>query len=442
MVSVNTPVVVQKNQAGDLPRFHLLEEWLSWQEALHFTAIDLGLDRVRTVAERMGLLNPSFTVVSVAGTNGKGSSVTMLESMLRHSGYRTGKYSSPHLIKYNERICVDGESANDELICSAFSRIDNARKEISLTYFEFGTLAALDIFQRSEVDIAVLEVGLGGRLDAVNILDADAALVTSIDIDHENWLGSNRESIALEKAGIFRNKVPAVCSDPYPPDSLVDYANSTGAYLQLLDHDYHYSSSEDSWNWQSADVAYHDLAKPSVYDDCQMQNAAGVLKLLDMISEKFPITEEAIKNGLQGFRLEGRFQVVPSVVPYILDVAHNSQSARLLANNLKKLATGGTTHCVVGMLKDKSHETIFKELSSIVDLWYIVDLDSERAEKAENLMEKLDASVDAANVRKHINVADSLHYLAKHARAGDRIVVTGSFLTVRDALLYLHPDSR
>ncbi|NKB38309.1 MAG: bifunctional tetrahydrofolate synthase/dihydrofolate synthase [Gammaproteobacteria bacterium] len=442
MISVNTPVVVQKNQTDNLARFESLEDWLSWQEALHFTAIDLGLDRVRTVAERMGLLEPSFAVLSVAGTNGKGSSVTMLESILRRSGYRTGKYTSPHLIKYNERICVDGESVNDDLICSAFARIDNARKEISLTYFEFGTLAALDIFQRSKVDIAVLEVGLGGRLDAVNILDADAALVTSIDIDHENWLGSDRESIALEKAGIFRNNSPAVCSDPCPPDCIAEYANSIGTDLQLLGHDYHYSTNTDSWSWRSKSLVYNELVRPSLHDDCQMQNAAGVLKLFDMISEKFTVTEEAIKSGLQEFRLEGRFQIIPSVVPYILDVAHNAQSARMLANNLRKLATGGTTHCIVGMLKDKNHETIFKELSSIVDIWYIVDLDSERAEKAEKLMEKIVASVNVAKVRNYNSVKNTLDYLAGHAKAGERIVITGSFLTVRDALLYLHSDLR
>jgi dihydrofolate synthase/folylpolyglutamate synthase len=366
----------------------------------------------------------------------------MLELVLRRSGYRTGKYTSPHLINYNERICVDGENVNDELICSAFARVDKARDEISLTYFEFGTLAALDIFQRNEVDIAVLEVGLGGRLDAVNILDADAALVTSIDIDHENWLGSDRESIASEKAGIYRCNVPAVCSDPNPPDSLVNYAKSIGSELRLLNHDYHYSSTADSWNWQSHSVSYSDLVKPSVHDECQMQNAAGALMLLEMISEKFSITEEAIKSGLQDFRLEGRFQIIPSVVPYILDVAHNSQSARMLANNLNKLATEGTTHCIVGMLKDKNHETTFIELSSIVDAWYIVDLDSERAEKADNLMDKLSASVQAEKVRKHVDVSDALEYLASHAKAGDRIVITGSFLTVRDALLYLHSDLR
>lgn len=214
-------------------RFQTLTEWLEWQESLHFTAIDLGLDRCLSVAEKLELLAPRHTVISVAGTNGKGSSAKMLESILRASGYKTGCYTSPHLIRYNERVQINGEEVSDDKLCESFNRIDRARGNISLTYFEFGTLAALDIFQHAEVDVAILEVGLGGRLDAVNCVDADAALVTSIDIDHVDWLGSDRESIGREKAGIYRASAPAICSDSNPPKSLLKYAENLGASLFL-----------------------------------------------------------------------------------------------------------------------------------------------------------------------------------------------------------------
>ncbi|MEE9551556.1 MAG: Mur ligase family protein, partial [Gammaproteobacteria bacterium] len=247
-------------------RFQTLAEWLAWQESLHFTAIELGLDRCLSVADTLGLLQPNYTVISVAGTNGKGSSVAMLESILRHAGYKTACYTSPHLVRYNERIQIKGEEVTDKALCKAFDRIDKARGDISLTYFEFGTLAALDIFQRSGIDIAILEVGLGGRLDAVNCLDADIALVTSIDIDHENWLGSDRESIAREKAGIFRTSRPAICSDPNPPDSLLRYADSQDTPLYLQDHDYKYQITKDTWLWQTDSIRYANLPKPDLYN--------------------------------------------------------------------------------------------------------------------------------------------------------------------------------
>ena len=441
MASVHTPIAVETGRDIESPRFNSLADWLDWQEGLHFTAIDLGLGRVRRVAEKMGLLKPDFAVVSVAGTNGKGSSVTMLEMILGRSGYKTGKYTSPHLLRYNERICLDGKSVEDELICAAFDRVDRARGDVSLTYFEFGTLAALDIFQGAGVDIAILEVGLGGRLDAVNILDADACLVTSIHIDHENWLGSDRESIGAEKAGIFRPGTAAVCSDPNPPESIISHARAIGADLQLLGPDYQFTTNESNWSWHSGDSEYTGLERPSIYDECQTQNAAGVLKLLDTIKQRFPLNEDAITTTFQDFRLEGRFQVIPSVVPYVLDVAHNCESSTMLAENLRKLPATGTTHCILGMLRDKNHQPVFRALSSVVDSWHLVDLDSERAESAANLEKVLISFDSSADIQIQKNVVSALKYLEGHASPGDRIVITGSFLTVRDALLYLSPES-
>jgi len=437
MGTVNTTLLNNDVEDAHSPRFDTLQEWLSWQEGLHFTAIELGLDRCRSVAQRMGLLEPGFGVISVAGTNGKGSSVTMLDTILRRSGYRTGKYTSPHLLRYNERICIDGSEASDVMLCSAFDRIDRARGEISLTYFEFGTLAALAVFQQIGVQIAIMEVGLGGRLDAVNILDADAALITSIDVDHENWLGSDRDSVGREKAGIFRTNKPAVCSDPQPPVSIINYANEIGVKLELMDNDYNYEVNGTAWNWQSGPSRYHALAKPSINNDCQIQNAAGVLMLLKTIAHQFPVNYDAVTTSMRDFRLNGRFQVVPGEVSYVLDVAHNRQAARLLVSNLKKLPVKGLTYCVVGMLKDKHHELFFSELSTIVDIWYVVDIDSERAAKASLLKEKLTKATGSQTVTEFIALNKALDFASHRAHADDRILITGSFLTVRDAILWL-----
>lgn len=437
---MNTSFLTGNVEEACAPRFYTLQEWLSWQEGLHFTAIDLGLDRCRSVAERMGLLEPEFTVISVAGTNGKGSSVTMLDMILRRSGYLTGLYTSPHLLRYNERICIEGCEASDAMLCSAFNRIDQTRGDISLTYFEFGTLAALEVFHQAGIQVAIMEVGLGGRLDAVNILDADAALITSIDIDHENWLGYDRNSVGREKAGIFRTHKPAVCSDPEPPTSITDYASEIGVKLELMNKDYSVEIIGDAWNWQSGSLRYHALARPSVYNDAQIQNAAGVLMLLKSISERFPVSYDAVTMTMKDFRLNGRFQIVPAEIPYILDVAHNRQSAQLLARNLKKLAVAGLTHCVVGMLKDKNHASIFRELSAIVDIWYVVDLDSGRSAKASMLIEMLNKIITPRGVHEFESVNKALDYASEHAQVGDRIVITGSFLTVRDAILWLELD--
>lgn len=418
-------------------RFNRLEKWLDWQESLHFTAIELGLERCRRVADNMGLLKPSYNVISVAGTNGKGSSITLLDKILRNADYKVGRYISPHLLKYNERICINGEEVSDAELCESFDRIDRARGDISLTYFEFGTLAALDLFRQHNVELAILEVGLGGRLDAVNVLDADVALITSIDIDHQQWLGDNRESIAREKAGIFRNKALAICSDPNPPQSLLDCADALGTPLSIAGRDYSYSSNNDTWSWQTKDLFLDELPRPMQYCDFQLQNAAGVLKVLDEIEHDYPVSVENIKQGLASFRLNGRMQIIPGKVAKILDVAHNSQSVKALVDNLKAIPCVGQTHLLVGMLKDKDHPEVLKVLSEIADSWSIVTLSQDRGCDAKTLLSDLGVLGIKDNVSEFKDVEDALEQLHQSSKSGDRIVVTGSFLTVGAALRFL-----
>lgn len=423
-------------ESGQL-RFNRLEKWLEWQESLHFTAIELGLERCRRVANNMGLLKPSYNVISVAGTNGKGSSITLLDQILRNANYKVGRYTSPHLLKYNERICINGEEVSDTELCESFDRIDRARGDISLTYFEFGTLAALDLFRQHNVELAILEVGLGGRLDAVNVLDADVALITSIDIDHQQWLGDNRESIAREKAGIFRNKALAICSDPNPPQSLLDCADALGTPLSVAGRDYNYSSHDDRWSWKSSNFSLEDLPRPMQYCDFQLQNAAGVLMVLDKIQHEYPVSEEDIKQGLNSFRLNGRMQIIPGEVARILDVAHNSQSVKVLVENLKEIPCVGQTHILVGMLKDKDHPKVLKVLSEVADSWSIVTLYQDRGCDAKTLISDLDVLGIKDNVSEFKNVEQALDQLHQSSKPGDRIVITGSFLTVGAALRHL-----
>ncbi len=407
---------------------------MKWQESLHFTAIELGLERCRRVADNMGMLKPAYTVVSVAGTNGKGSSVTMLDEILRRAGYKVGRYTSPHLINYNERICVDGNEVSDAELCESFDRIDRARGDISLTYFEFGTLAALDLFRQHDVDIAILEVGLGGRLDAVNILDADAALISSIDLDHQQWLGNTRESIGREKAGIFRNMAPAVCSDPNPPQTIIDCASALGTPLSLAGEDFSYETTENGWNWQSAHRSWLDLPRPMQYCEFQLQNAAGVLMVLENISHEFPVQEDAIRNGLANFRLHGRMQQIPGEIEMILDVAHNRESVQALIKNLQSVPCIGKTHILIGMLKDKTHDMVLSELGRVADSWSVVTLAEDRGCDSAQLINAL-AELDIRdNIRGYDSVADALAGIRAKAIPGDRIVITGSFLTVGAAL--------
>ena len=433
----SVPTISSARRQAHTPRFTCLDDWLAWQESLHFTAIELGLDRCNRVAQRMGLLKLDSRIISISGTNGKGSSAAMLDSILRTSGYRVGAYTSPHLTRYNERICIDGIQATDEQLCRSFDRIDRARGDISLTYFEFGTLAALDIFRRAQLDIVILEVGLGGRLDAVNILDADVALVVTIDLDHEKWLGYTREAIGREKAGIFRRRRPAICSDPDAPASVASCARATGAEFYQAGRDFSCTINSDTWTWNRPGAVYETLPKPGVNNDRQVQNAAGVLMALETLAGDFPVSLDTVGACLRDFRLAGRFQVVPGETPCILDVAHNPQAVSALVENLGKFPSVGETHVVIGMLKDKNHGAVFEKLAEVADHWYLAQLQQDRAASVTELTGALARHADLEKVGQFRTVRDALAEAGSRTRIGDRIIVTGSFVTVGAALDYL-----
>jgi len=429
-----TEITTRINPAAeDNFRFSTLQEWLDWQERLHFTAIELGLDRCRKVAELMRLLPPNYFVISIAGTNGKGSTAVMLETMLRSAGYRVGLYTSPHLIRYNERIKINGTEVDDNTLCKAFHRIDQARANISLTYFEFGTLAAMDIFQDSKIDIAIMEVGLGGRLDAVNMIDANVSVISTIDIDHEQWLGYDRNSIGREKAGIFRPMRPAICADPDPPATVLETANLVGAKLLRAGKDFSCDIADGSWSWRSGMTRYHHLPVPG-NQPYQVQNAAGVLMVLEAIADFFPVSQQVVFEQLRQFRMPGRFHVLPAVVPCILDVAHNRQAAAVLASSIKALPETGRIHLVLGMLKDKNHDAFILELLACVDCWYLSTLENSRGASSKDLAVILNERNPQAEVLQFDNIASAIIAARAATRPGDRIIITGSFVTVGDAI--------
>lgn len=417
-------------------RFDTLDAWLTWQEGLHPAKIDLGLARIGEVARRMDLLHPPFPVISIAGTNGKGSSVALLEAMLRAGGHRTGAYTSPHILRYNERVRVNGEEVPDEALCAAFEAIDRARGEISLSYFEFGTLAALYVFHRQAVDVALMEVGLGGRLDATNILDADVALITSIGIDHVQWLGNDRESIAREKAGIMRANRPVVCADADPPQAIAAIAQERGARLYQAGRDYRFEPRGGQWQWHSPEQTLGTLPPPALAGAFQLDNAAGVLMVLQLVHERLPLGPEAIEHGLRHVRLAGRFQCFPGEVEVVLDVAHNPDSAAVLAHNLDAHRVQGLTHAVFSALDDKDLHGILQPLVGRIESWWVAALDNPRALDATALAEAVEALMPGVEVRRSASIVEAFDAVRAQARAGDRIIVFGSFYTV--AQVYPH----
>jgi len=417
-----------------MPRFSSLADWLAWQETLHPRKIDLGLERVAHVAGNMQLLTPGHGVITVAGTNGKGSSVAMLDSILSSAGYRTACYSSPHLLRYNERIRIAGKEVDDEALCNAFESVDRARGDTSLTYFEFGTLAALSLFSHASPDIALLEVGMGGRLDAVNILDADAALVTSIDVDHSAWLGTDREAIGREKAGIFRAGRPAVCSDPEPPASVFSQAQTVAASWYAPGCGFDWTMTEHGWSWLSPARVYENLPLPALPGRHQLQNAAGVLMLLGTLAERFPLQRAAIEQGLTTVALAGRCQILPGAIETILDVAHNPGAAEKLVLLLRNRGVRGRTRMVLGMLADKDVAGFTAILSPLVDDWYLATLPGARGLSAMDLQQHISTRNNAATIQSFQAVASAFEKACADAKDGDRVVVCGSFLTVAEVL--------
>ncbi|WJW74512.1 bifunctional tetrahydrofolate synthase/dihydrofolate synthase [Thiohalobacter sp. IOR34] len=413
-------------------RVSTLADWLAWQETLHPKAIDLGLERVGAVAEILGVRRPAPLVISIAGTNGKGSSLALLEAILEAAGLRVGAYSSPHLLRYNERIRLAGREVDDAGLIESFARIDQARGEVSLSYFEFGTLAALDIFHREKVEVALLEVGLGGRLDAVNVVDADCALLTTIGIDHSDWLGDDREAIGREKAGIFRPAAPAVCADPQPPQSVRRQAAAIGAEWHALGEDFDFRRQAGGWDWQGPDCAWRDLPLPALPGEHQLRNAAGALMVLAALRDRLPVEAAAIEQGLRRVRLAGRFQRREGAVERIVDVAHNPQAAEALAGLLALRPVAGRTLGVCGMLADKDVEGVAGALAGRIDRWLLGSTPGARGLPAAQLAGRLQAAgIEAEAVG---SVAQAWRTALDAARPGDRVVGFGSFHSVAEIL--------
>jgi len=417
-----------------MPRFNHLAEWLHWQETLHPRAIDLGLDRVAAIADRLGLRQPRALTVTVAGTNGKGSSIAMLESILLQAGYRVCSYTSPHLLRYNERIRLGGTEVSNAALCHAFAAIDKHRGQDTLTYFEFGTLAALLVIQSEAPDIMLLEVGLGGRLDAVNIIDPDIALLTAIGIDHAYWLGNDRETIGREKAGIMRRNIPAISSDSKPLHSVRDSARTAGAVWYGLNEQFHYEINADDWCWTGPQSHYASLPFPALPGAHQFHNAAGVLMVLEAFRERLPVDTDAVVKGLQGTGLPGRCQFVPGNPETVLDVAHNPQSARCLAKTLRNRAVPGTTHMVLGMLEDKDIGQFTEHLAPVADYWCLAGLETARGLTSAALRSQLSHAIDPHRIACFPNVAAAMRYANQACDAGDRVVICGSFHTVAEAM--------
>ena len=433
-----TPLTTPNNSSS-------LQQWLNYCEQLHDKSIDMGLSRVREVAQRMGL-HFKCPVITVAGTNGKGSTCALTESILSQAGYKTGVFTSPHLVHFEERLRIGGVAVDPKSLVTGFLAVEAARvsdssgdfDDVSLTYFEFTTLAILHVMTESKLDVAILEVGLGGRLDAVNIIDADCAIITSIDLDHMEYLGDSREKIGFEKAGIMRTGAIAVVSDPVPPTSVVTYANAIGADLWLVGRDFSVEGDKLQWSWSGRGKRYAGLAYPALRGANQLVNAAGVLAALTALRDRLPITSQAVRNGLAFVELPGRFQIIPGEPTLVLDVAHNPHAVATLALNLDAMGYSPCTHAVFGAMADKDIPQILARMNPLVDKWYFTDLPTARAATAAQLLEFWQA-IDNGRGQKlgsrFDSPAQALQAAMSNAQPTDRIVVFGSFYTVGGVLV-------
>ncbi|HTH95062.1 MAG TPA: bifunctional tetrahydrofolate synthase/dihydrofolate synthase [Rhodocyclaceae bacterium] len=420
-----------------------LSDWLAYIERQHTQAIALGLDRLRAVKAALEQ-RQHCPVITVGGTNGKGSTCAMLEAMLTAAGYRVGLYTSPHLLHYNERVRIAGQPVDDATLCTAFAKVENARGDVPLTYFEYGTLSAWEAFAAANVDVIILEVGLGGRLDGVNIYDADCAIVTGIDLDHMDLLGDTREKIAFEKAGIFRSGKPAICGDDAPPQTLLDHAAAIGADLQVLGRDFGYIMQTETrqWSWwgrarNSNESKRGGLAYPALRGTRQLANASVVLAALDTLQDRLPLSMSEIRLGLARVELPGRFQTLPGRPVTVLDVAHNPQAARVLADNMLDQGFFNCTWAVFGMLRDKDADAVIAALKGRIERWLPCTLGGPRGLSAQDLAEKLRAAGEMVE-----SEFDSPHaayaYARDKAARNDRIMAFGSFLTVAEVLTAAH----
>ncbi|MFN7835286.1 MAG: bifunctional tetrahydrofolate synthase/dihydrofolate synthase [Burkholderiaceae bacterium] len=448
-MNANPPAVVVRS----------LGEWLAYIESIHAKPIDLGLDRTRAVFAALG--TPVHgTVITVAGTNGKGSTCALLDAILRQAGYRVGLFTSPHLLHFNERLRLQGVAVDDAALIDAFERVEATRLAIgmSLTYFEFTTVAILDILFRAQLDVVVLEVGLGGRLDAVNIIDSDCAIVTSVDLDHMELLGPDRETIGREKAGIFRAGRPAIVSDPQPPTSIMAHAATVGADLWLIGRDFRHQGDTQQWSYTGRAQRRHALAYPALRGVNQLLNASAALAALEALADRLMVSAQAVRQGLALVEWPGRFQVLPGQPTIILDVAHNPHAAAHLRENLDNMGFHPATHAVFGMLADKDIDGVIDKIKGRIDHWHLVDTEGPRGSSAIGLRDALRRQGIAADsfdwaehakyrktaligkpsptrsVQTYSSVAAAYRSATEGADTNDRIVVFGSFSVVAAAL--------
>ncbi len=411
-----------------------LAAWLAYIERLHARPIDLGLDRVRAVAERLGI-RFDCPVIVVGGTNGKGSTCGMLEAILRAAGYRTGLYTSPHLLRFNERARLDGIEASDAALVEQFAAVEAVCGDTTLTYFEFTTLAILRLFAQARLDAVILEVGLGGRLDAVNIVDADVAVITSVDLDHMDYLGPTREHIGWEKAHIYRAGRAAICADPQPPARLVEVAEGLGADLWCFGRDFNYSGDRQQWAYGGRKTRRSGLPYPALRGANQLLNASGALAALEALGPRLPVPQAAVREGLLRVQVPGRFQILPGQPAIILDVAHNPHAAAVLAQNLDAMGYYPETHAVFGMLADKDIAGVVARVQGRIDGWHVAALPGPRGASASAQAERLRAAgVSPDAIREHASVESALESAQGAVQPADRILCFGSFLTVADAM--------
>ncbi len=429
-----------------------LDDWLAHLEGLHpkgQAGIELGLERILRVKAALGQTE-FCPVITVGGTNGKGSTCAYLENIIDRAGYRVGCYTSPHLLAYNERVRLNGQPASDDALCAAFARVEAARQatgDVALTYFEFGTLAAWEVFAEARVEAVVLEVGLGGRLDAVNAYEPDVSIVTTVDLDHVDWLGPDRDSIGFEKAGIFRSGKPALCADANPPQRLLAHAEKIGADLRLIGRDFGFERDQENrlqWRWwcrSRGGLVKRSLAYPGLRGPTQLFNAAVALAALDALSDKLPVTMQAIRPGLIETELPGRFQVVPGKPAIVLDVGHNPQAVRVLADNLSSMGFFDRTHAVIGMLADKDAASALLPLKDKVDVWHVASLGGARGTGAEHLAGIIAAGKLGGEVICYASPQEAMLAAKGLAAESDRILAFGSFYTVAGALEALRKKS-
>ncbi|EJL81147.1 folylpolyglutamate synthase/dihydrofolate synthase [Herbaspirillum sp. CF444] len=424
-----------------------LAEWLTLLETRHSKAIDMGLERVGKVKEQLDI-RFDCPVITVAGTNGKGSTCAMLESILMRAGYRVGLYIKPHFLHFNERARVEGVPASDAALIAAFEAVEEKRGDISLTYFEFTTLAIMKLLADARMDVVILEVGLGGRLDAVNVIDADVGIVTSIDIDHTEYLGTTREEIGFEKAGIYRAGKTAICGDPVPPQSLIRHAEAIGADLWLMGRDFNYQGDKQQWAYGGRAQRRNSLAYPSLRGANQLLNASAALAALEALRDVLPIGAQEVRTGLATVELPGRFQVLPGQPLVILDVAHNPHAAATLAQNLDNMGFHPYTYAVFGSMLDKDIEGVINQLKGKIDHWCVTGLPLPRAATAQQLKDKLlEAGVEpefkpdaACTIETFDTPAAAFANAQSRATENDRIVVFGSFLTVAGVMEARKPE--